>query len=52
MAQYGKKVWEDNSGDMKMHRGDRKYRAHKLSVAISHNRAMRRQNDEAARKRL
>ncbi len=52
MAQYGKKSWDDDSTDMKMHRGDRKYRGHKLSVAIGHNRTIRRQNSQAARKRL
>ncbi len=52
MAHYGKKNWDDGSDDMKAHRVERKYRGHKLAVAIGHNRLLRRLNGESGRKRL
>lgn len=41
MARFGKKQWNDEMDDMKAHRYDRKFRWHKLSVAIGHNKRQR-----------
>lgn len=42
MARYGKKHWDDEMDDMKAYRYDRKFRGHKLAVAIGHNKSNRR----------
>ncbi len=55
MAQYedyGKKNWDDGSDDMKAHRIERKYRGHKLAVAVGQNKLQRQINDELDRKRV
>lgn len=44
MVRYGKKIWNDEFDDMKSHRAERKYRGHKLAVAIGQNKLMRQLN--------
>jgi hypothetical protein len=41
MARYGKKHWVDEFDDMKAYRTGRKYRWHKLTVAVGRNKAVR-----------
>ena len=45
MARHGKKYWDDELDDMKAYRVGRKYRWHKLSVAIGHNKLARENSD-------
>lgn len=47
MARYGKKYWDDEMDDMKAYRAGRKYRWHKLSVAIGHNKLARANSGKA-----
>jgi len=51
MVRYGKSHAFDNQDDnpqqMKIYRADRKYRGHKLAVAIGHNRVMRSENSKS-----
>lgn len=51
MVRYGKKRWDDEVDDMKAHRAERKYRWHKLSVAVGHNKLMRQLGGESTKKR-
>lgn len=48
MVRYGKAQlsdgMEDDPQQMKVYRADRKYRGHKLAVAIGHNRTARTEN--------
>lgn len=50
MVRFGKKQWNDEFDDMKSHRYDRKFRWHKLSVALGHNRRQRREGADATRR--
>lgn len=41
MVRYGKKQWDDDYDNMKAHRVERKYRGHKLAVAVGHHKLLR-----------
>lgn len=50
MVRYAASKNEQESDEpMKLHRLDRKYRGHKLAVAIGHNKYQRTHNGEAAK---
>lgn len=51
MVRYGKKQWDDGHDDMKARRMERKYRWHKLSVAVGHNKILRAANAGTVKKR-
>lgn len=52
MTRYGKKHWEDELDDMKAYRVERKYRGHKLAVAVGHNKTVRTTDDNAKKRSL
>lgn len=46
MTDYGEE-FEENHGNMHIHRRERRYNGHKLAVAVGHNKLLRAQSEVA-----